>query len=177
MNQSLPHRFRESSFRDYEDFIRTAINLSPSAYKIDPALHNKAQVTLACRLRDAMRSYKDHNWPCSFDREKFLHLYDEKKLSVSERTDGTILVGSLSAIESFATSSNGVKTPAIPEVKDAEILVLTSIEQKELIMLLSSRRLLAPRMRLFGLTDAEVEQFQCNYDVALEKTPDGYILI
>jgi len=176
MNE-LPQRFRESSFRDYERTIAAAMNVSPVAFKVDPRLLGKAQVTFACRLRDAMKSYKDNNWPSILDHEKFLIMYESKKLIVSERTDGSILIGSLSAIDQFATSSNGVKNPPIAEVKDAPILVLTSTDQKNLLMLLSSRRLLAPRMRIFGLSDAEVEQFQLDYDVALEKTSDGYILI
>ena len=176
MNE-LPQRFRESSFRDYERTIAAAMNVSPVAFKVDPRLLGKAQVTFACRLRDAMKSYKDNNWSSILDHEKFLIMYESKKLIVSERTDGSILIGSLSAIDQFTTSSNGVKNPPIAEVKDAPILVLTSTDQKNLLMLLSSRRLLAPRMRIFGLSDAEVEQFQLDYDVALEKTSDGYILI
>ena len=177
MNNELPQRFRESSFRDYERPIFAAMNTAPVAYKINPALVNKAQVTFACRLRDAMKSYKDNNWSSILDREKFLLMYESKRLMVSERTDGSILVGSQSAIEQFATSSNGVKNPSVAEVKNAELLILLSMEEKKLLMLLASRRLLAPRLRVFGITDPEAEQFQLDYDVALEKTLDGYILI
>ena len=177
MNNELPQRFRESSFRDYERTIAVAMNSSPVAFKVDPKLAGKAQVTFACRLRDAMKSYKDNNWHSILDRENFLLMYESKRLIVSERTDGSILIGSTSAIEQFATSSNGAKVSAVAEVKDAEILVLTSTDQKNLLMLLSSRRLLAPRLRVFGITDSEAEQFQLDYDIALEKITDGYILI
>jgi hypothetical protein len=177
MNNELPQRFRESSFRDYERTIAAAMSTSPIAFKVDPRLLGKAQVTFACRLRDAMKSYKDNNWPSILDHEKFLIMYESKRLMVSERTDGSILIGSQSAIDQFATSSNGVKTPAIPEAKNSEILIVQTIDEKKLLMILSSRRLLAPRLRVFGLNDPEVEQFQLDYDVALEKTPDGYILI
>ena len=174
MNE-LPHRFRESSFRRYEPFIARAIEAWPNAIKADPSLFNIAQVTFACRCRDAITSLSNNKWDTTVDMSKF----EKSTLVVSERVDGTVLIGSKQGIANFAGMVKTMEiTNPVPETTSERIFTLTTKEQKALLMELSSRRLLSPRLFVQGLTDQEVEQYQVEWDVALDKHDDKtYILI
>jgi len=165
----LPHRFRQDSFRKYEPFIRSAVDAWPNMVKADPAQYNVAQVTFACRLRDAKRSLYEHHWPTDVDIEKFNKI-GFLNIEVSERIDGSVLVGSHEAIVKYAEATTSMPVATlVPEHSSEHIFTLTTKEQKELLMELSARRLLAPRMFVMGLTSDEVDFYQKNYDVALDK--------
>src|SRR5271157_786104 len=174
----LPHRFREESFRKYEMILNNAVQAWPNAVKADPHLFNVAQVTFACRCRDAKKSLHDHHWETMIDMQKFEAI--QSKLEVSERTDGTVLIGSAEAISKFAAfNTNMTIIPPVPEHSgNTPIFTLAGLEAKELLMKLSSARLLAPRIYVQGITQDEVVQFQMNYDTAIDKHDDKtYVII
>ena len=176
MNE-LPHRFRESSFRKYEMFIHSAVEAWPAAVKALPNLFNVSQVTFACRCRDAIKSLATNKWDTTVNLLKFMTIADS--LVVSERLDGSVLIGSKSGIANFATltKSLALEAPA-PEQTSEHIFTVSTEAEKTLLMELSSRRLLSPRLYFQGFTDDEVAQYQLNYDVALDKHDEKtYILI
>jgi hypothetical protein len=164
----LPQRYRENQFRRYEQIIHNATEQWPAATKCDPTLLNIAQATFVCRLRDAIKSYYDHSWPSNINRVKFVGIYQE--MLVSERVDGTILIGHREAIKNWCAVDN---TPLmVPETPHDAISVL-HLTAAEMIMKLSHLRLLAPRIKLIDLTDIEADDFQQKYDISLDKNLDG----
>ena len=180
MHEQLPHRFRESSFRKYEWYIAQAVEAFPATIAVMPRSLGISSITFACRCRDAIKSHRDYNWtPSTVHRGKFEDC--APYLVVSERSDGSILMGSREAIIKHATDANSgaFSVPAPSEATvSGEVLTLSTKEQKDLIMLLSHRRLLQPKLFLTGLTDPEVAAYQQRYDIAIDKHDDTtYILI
>lgn len=177
MNKELPYRFRESSFRDFEPFINNIVEAYPNAVKADPSLFKKAQVTFACRLRDAIKSYKDNHWISYINRDKFETIVDS--IVVSERSDGSILSGSKDGIERFASSGGHQALNhevALPEGSDF-VADLTK-PSKQLLAELSQARKLSPRLTIIGLSDSDVEELERSYDIGINKNEDGsYTLI
>lgn len=174
----LPHRFKEDQFKRYEVYINHAIEAYPHAIKCEPKLFNVSKTTFIARLRDAMKSYNDNKWESAINRVKFLEAYP--KIQVSERTDGTILIGSKEAIKAWMQLDN-VTEKLFHETSDTT-LPLTDLScptnHKEFLMFLSHKRLLLPRLKLIGLLDGEAELYQQTYDISLDKNPDGsYTLI
>lgn len=176
MNETLPHRFRESSFREYEPFINSIIERWPEVYRIHPSHYKKAQTTLACRLRDAMRSLSTNRWTASLDIDKFNEVYP--LIVVSERTDGSILCGTKEGIALFTHGEHIPSSREIPLNVDSSILVNLSEPSKVVLAKLSAVRKIAPRLRITGVSDLEVSELQQNYDIAIDKNDDGsYTLI
>ena len=174
MSNQLPHRFRESTFRDYEPFINRLVEKAviswPTCIKIDPSLFSNSHATFVGRLRDALVSYHNHNWPSMINRNTFERIFPETQ--VSERTDGTILFGEKGAIKRWNIEE---KVPVM--VDDAPAIVI-DITQPDLFFILSHFRLLTPRIQFTGITDEKAAQLQSSYDIAIDKNPDGtYTLI
>ena len=172
MQTELPHRYRQDQFRRYETYINHAVEAHPQAVKCDPKLFNIKQITFVARLRDAMRSLWDNQWNTTINNTKFREIYES--IQVTERTDGTILIGTKEAIKGWIQQD---KIPELTAADSNEILTLKDPQTKELIMWLSHKRLLAPRLKVIGLTDDEVVEFQNNFDVSIDKNPDGSWLL
>lgn len=175
--QALPHRFREEQFRTYEPFIHRictdAATSWPCCIKCDPKLFRTAQTTFVARLRDAIISYRQYNWPSTINRAIFDHINPE--LSVSERVDGSILLGHRTAIKNWSSND---RIALQPETTFSGTINLSNINAVNLLMTLSHNRLLSPRIRVAGLNDVEADTAQRSYDIALDKNPDGsYTLI
>lgn len=96
-NNNLPHRFRESEFRRYEDWIQQAIKVFPSALQCFPGGSFPDSVeTCSARLRDAMFSVLNNKWKTKLDLVKLNEIYP--KLLVGPRM-GYIIVGSRECIK------------------------------------------------------------------------------
>ena len=74
-NLNLPPRFTETSFRRWEQIIKTAVDIAPSRLTLNPRF-DLTQETVSCRLRDAIRSLYEHKWTTVVDMPKFNALYD-----------------------------------------------------------------------------------------------------
>lgn len=82
----LAHRFTESSFRNYEDSIKTIVDSWPEPVKFTP---KNSLETFANRLRDAMRSFRTYHWKSNINWAKFEQVHDQIKVSI--QGDGTVL--------------------------------------------------------------------------------------
>lgn len=96
MNPPLPPRFREDAVRRYESTLRSILNDFPKVVVFKPTL---APTTFACRLRDAIKSQRANQWPLGIDMARFIQCCDE--IVVSERTDGTVIVGNAETIRNY----------------------------------------------------------------------------
>src|ERR1700679_445189 len=99
MKAELPHRYRFDQFKRYEIYINHAVEAHPQAVKCDPQLFNIKQITFVARLRDAMRSLWDNKWETTINKIKFREIYP--LIQVTERVDGTILIGTKEAIRGW----------------------------------------------------------------------------
>ena len=88
VHQSLPYRFRESSFRRYEPHIAEVVASFPDPVTIDPS--PLSPVTCSCRFRDAMRSLKKHCWETKIDFGQFDRIHPNVVVSEGE---GKVLIG------------------------------------------------------------------------------------
>jgi hypothetical protein len=182
MNNELPYRFRETTFRDYEKIIAMIVNEWPICLKWWPCHYNKAQATFAGRLRDSMESYKQHDWPSlMIDRPKFLIIWPSGKnpVIVSERSDGSVLTGTPQTIKAYLnTSSNNVPLSYDTSTMPNNDFIWDLLVPAEVNLALASMaKKLAPRLLLSGLTDKKAEELQKQYDIALEKQDKNWILI
>lgn len=168
---TLPHRFRESSFRKYEHFLTQAVNAYPKTIAVWPRSLGLSPVTFACRCRDAITSYKQHRWDSTINAAKFREVAD--LLIVSERDNGSILIGSREAMMTPRhTAADYIAAT------DTPVLTLTTKAEKDFLMQLSHKRVIMPQLHIVGLTDAEAAVYQGQYDIALNKHSDTvYVLI
>jgi len=168
---TLPHRFRESSFRKYEHFITQAVNAYPKCVAVYPQSLGIASATFACRCRDAITSYRQHRWISTIDDRKFNDV--GVLLVVSERDNGSILIGSREAMH---TPKHSVRDYVA--ATETPVLHLDTKAEKDFLMLLSHKRLIAPQLHLTGLNDEEALSYQAQYDIALNRHSDSvYVLI
>ena len=176
--QTLPHVLRESQFRRFERFIAEAVATYPRVLNCTKNALGLSPTSFAARLRDAKASYSKNNWPSvSIDRERFMAL--ENDLNVSQLDDGTVLFGAAESIRQLKTqdSEPQVDIPIVDLSSERSIHV-ADLPLKGFLMLLSHKRLLQPRLKVFGITDTEAQAFQSQFDISLDKHEDGsYILI
>jgi hypothetical protein len=99
-------------------------------------------------------------------------------LVVSERSDGSVIIGSREKIADAARqqSPTAFSVPTTLHT-DATPIKLSTLEAKTLLMHLAHRRLLPSNLLLEGLTDEEATAFQLSYDVALTKHDHYHILL
>lgn len=168
MPPQIPQRFREEQFRRYEKYIYNAIEAYPQAIKCDPHLFDVATATFVGRLRDAIISYHDNHWQSTINRAKFISCWGQ--IQVIQRRDGTILVGPRAATKGWIDQDKVGEVVVPDEMLDT--LHLTP-ELKPFIMKLSHARMLQPRIKVSGLTDEDVDLFQKQYDIAIDKNLDG----
>lgn len=128
-------------------------------------------VTYACRFRDAMRSYNDHNWPSTLiNRSAFERHYPY--IVVSERSNGSIMIGQKDSIgATLSAITTGTPTALTPvPLADGEAIVHPSTqEEKDFLMSLAHSRVLIPNLHIVGLTDIEVDHYQHTYDICLNR--------
>jgi hypothetical protein len=165
MNNPLPYRFREQSFRRYEQVIRQITESFPVPLVIDPAAHNLSPVTFSCRLRDAIKSHSRYRWAVRWEDEKFHRIAND--IVVSER-DGKLHVGSR---ETLKGSVQAFVPPSAPASTVA--LAVTSDLEKKLLVFLAVARALAGTLRVSGFTEADVAHYEANYDCSFVTNPDG----
>lgn len=171
--KQLPYRFKETTFREYEKVILVVLSSWPKASKFWPAHYEKSMATFSCRLRDAMRSFVDNRWESTIPYEQFKLLH-EAGIKVSERTDGSILVGTQKAIDNYVNSTdNGVpRNQPLPEA-DPNFRLDMSLPSDQLLATMSQSRKVAPRIVLVNISEEKVEELQRNFDIAIDKNEDG----
>lgn len=166
---SLPYRLRESSFRRFELVIKAIVERYPDKTTFNPqsAIDKPlAQCTFACRLRDAMHSLLDNKWKTIIDFEKFTQIHPQ--LDVSEQPDGLVAVGPRESLKAPAM-------PRVPEihnmvVEDVQVVIhLETLAERKLIALLASCRLLRHKVIISGLSDADVQDLEAQYDCRIDR--------
>ena len=84
----LPARFSDKAFRQYEGVIAEVVQNWPSPTEFTTELSTE---TFSARLRDAMWSYKEHDWHSTLiPRDKFLRMFPDR--CVRQTTRGTVWV-------------------------------------------------------------------------------------
>jgi len=87
MNSNQPRPgLTEAAFRKYEVILEHASLHYPKAFKLNVP-EGTSQFTLVGRLRDAIKSHKDFNWPTNWDSSLV------SKLSVHNTNDGIFISG------------------------------------------------------------------------------------
>jgi hypothetical protein len=174
MPDLLPHRFRESSFRKYEEAIRAIVQHHPEVQIWCPT---GSTVTFACRLRDAMASFLKNAWKTTvIDHAKFANIYDD--ITVSEQ-QGKVFTGGREKIKQYFQKpyKQTSPEPMVTETKTPTI-VLTDLNSLESLCDLLSKRCLSGPFKLegFELTDELISICEQRYDVAFVKDEKGLII-
>lgn len=170
---TLPHRLSEAAFRKYESHIALAVESFPGPIKIVPKDYGLSQATYAARFRDAKRSLAENRWSTSIPMEKFLDVHDE--MVVVER-EGFILIGSKEATRTALTPL-AEPDAYVTASATAEVVTVTTYQEKLLMVVLASRRLLAAPAKVVGFSMDDVKYFELNYDVTFEPTNDGHFIL
>lgn len=164
--KQLPHRFRESSFRNYEGAIDTVVKAWPFAYSFVP----DNVETFSCRLRDAMTSLREHRWSTYIDMVKFLQIHSSIRVAI--KPNGSVRCGpreidhrSGAPVEEpktqFPTSGQSVITD--PDIRAIE----------SLMYLHHTRILTTPSLIQFTEGEFDPSKWEENYDVAIESLGEG----
>lgn len=169
----LPWRLSEKAFKRFNNDIATAISVSPNTHLVSP----NANITQEARLRDAIASHFKYNWPsATFQREKFVELYNSGKLKVGNK-DGQIWIGSRAKVDE--TTSPMTEVLDFNDKIAHEAVVVTAIlefHQVKLLCLLASMRVLAKPIQIPKLTH-DINYLQENFDVRVDDNNDGTITI
>lgn len=171
---TLPHRLRETSFREYEDTIAQIVQSFPVVVKCNTGI--KSPATFSARLRDAMFSLMTNRWETSkIDFLSFERNYLET--IVSHRANG-VFAGSREELKkldelvqkSLTTEQVRLFENIEPEVLPLELNNLTRDELKFLCLLASNRALNRPISIKAAWFDLEnKEWFESNFDISLEE--------
>lgn len=169
MNEVLPHRFRESSFRAYEPYIAQVVKAFPSPITIRPSTIGLSPVTFSCRFRDAIRSLAKHNWQTvdiNMDKFKLCH----EQIGVSESGDaGMLTIGDR---KNLKKTSEGLQTPKAicdspyglildPPTSGNDIALHT-------VCILAHERLLTQAIQIKNVTLEQKTIYEQQYDVSIE---------
>lgn len=172
--QSVPHRFRESSFRRYEKHIALIVDRFPETVTITPGgdLPNSG-VTVVSRLRDAIHAYDDENWPSVLiNQDKFESI--GRYIICAERSEG-IICGSKEQIKLYdmlmTHKEDGEGSPQTVK-RDLEPykFAITCRIQVEVIIELAYKGLLNRPICLTGYDDTAIFE---TLDLAIISNPDG----
>ena len=180
MHSTLPHRFRESTFREYEFFIAQAVNIYPDTFAVNCHILGKASTTFAARCRDSIKSYLSHQWTSTINRTKMLKIQHD--LAVSDRGDGCVAIGSLQKLRH--SRSTTVEPPQVASAVAPPVSTSTSPtfhlptpETRQIIILMANLRVLASGVSFIGFTATEIAEAEEHYDVAFTRDGDKYTLL
>ena len=174
----IPHRFRYSSFKEYEPCIVTILERYPEVAIFDPrqAKPPKAIDTFTCRLRDAMKAYIEYRYPSEkIDYHRFCEI--RKELQVSQRR-GLVFVGTHTALRALevtnATTEYVAPTPTGVQLPFEWNYDLTPGEVTTLMRAAHNRLLSRPIV--LRLTPTQAEHYSSSYYIDLEEKEGLYIL-
>lgn len=174
----LPSRLSERSFRHYELIIARAIEAFPNITVVDP---DGSPITYSARLRDAMLSLATYNWPTAVvNTEKFHAIYNvdlKKRLIHVSHRGSQIFIGSDTipdddVIPQPAVEVKPLATTQYPPAVRPLTLVADDM-QIVLICQMASQRLLSAPVTVRDLTEARARELEMEYDVRIDKNPDG----
>ena len=166
----LPYRFRESSFRFYESIIAAVVSGYPFTITIKAKLdYDLSPVTFACRFRDALRSYYQHNWkPTIIDRTVFERIYPS--IAVSEQSSmGLLRIGDRETLRTpaIALLHNSLGSTSHNAVVHEPIAIVTA-DEATLLCTLAEKRLLACEVKCTGFTPIMIQYYEQKYDISIE---------
>jgi hypothetical protein len=120
--QNLPQRYSEPAFRRWELIIKAAVELLPSRLELPPR-PEYSQETVACGVRNAMRSLFEHRWSTVVDMTKFLDWYP--KIEVA-RDGVSVIVQSRQRkpqqVDATPPTTLVITNPTDDEIKAAVVL-------------------------------------------------------
>lgn len=159
----LPHRFRETSFRRYEPYIRQIVVAFPQPIIFDPS--PLSPVTFSCRLRDAMTSLSRYDWQTDVNKPKFQQIHPH--LSICEY-DGKIIARSRKSadIKTLQPPTDGTLTLDTPT---DELLQETAVK-------LHNRSLQGP-VRVKGLPLSKVQALATKFDIEVAVDGDNILIL
>lgn len=165
---NLPHRFRESAFRTYEQSIARAVDTYPEVY-----IHNTGDLTtttFSCRMRDAITSLVEHGWPTH--HVNIVKLSECFRLLKVAEHEGKVLTGSYDKIKGYRLALKVTGPEEDPHDAPPVVYTVPDLETAKIICELSQHRALRT-MKLFGINLDTATWLMNNYDVLLEPTTDG----
>jgi len=172
--QNLPWRFRESSFRKYEQSIASIVKSWPLPVVFHPT---SSPETFSCRLRDAIKSLREHQWPTTILMSQFFAICDE--IVVGVRGD-TVIAGP----ESVFNTRN--QLDLFGPVEQSRFTFVNQLEATNFPMLewlakgFHERFLVEPIEIVVSQLDPLrlpkiIVELQEHYDVAIEREGDSVI--
>lgn len=169
----LPHRFRESAFRQYEAIIAAVVKGYPNALSFNPGLYKLSSVTFSCRLRDAIKSWNTHHWPTSsFDKDQFDRAF-LGGICVSEHHDtATVSVGSKASIRVKTNRVLSISAASgVEQSKGTAPVDVGQIGEQDIVLLaiLAERRALSCEVHFSFVGDSKViPPISQSYDCSIE---------
>lgn len=160
--KDLPPRFTETSFRRWEQIIKTIVDIAPSRLTLNPRF-DLSQETVSCRLRDAMRSLHENKWATVIDMPKFDSLYP----TIQVAREGDLVV---------IQHKVPTKMPVI--VKEITIAACSSTVIDS-AMILREQKIIPP-VFFTALTQEQLDRLhnaEQNGRVGLNETPNGVLMV
>lgn len=173
LNASLPPRYREATFRQYEPYIAQVLEAYPLAATFEPLKTQWSLETFTCRLRDAMKSFKEHAWASSIvDHPRFAEI--QPYLTVSQK--GTkVIVGTKAAIRTGQVAESRIAgSPKGPITLPQPIV---DVEMLKVLCHLASAGALASPLRIFLRDPQWIAKMYDSFDVDFAAEPDGAFIL
>lgn len=156
----LAYRFREANARKYETQIARIVEQFPHVV----VFHPENVETFSCRLRDAIRSFRENKWPTTIDLERLTSI----RLQVVIRAR-VVLAGSKEEIGNWTG-----ETPTrdiLPPPQSSPQGVITNPDERALesLMELHHQRILTtPTLVRIDSRPFDKAHWEARYDVSIE---------
>lgn len=148
--EQLPLRFQQHTFRKWEPIIKTAVELLPSPLVLPPRTEY-SQETVACGVRNAMKSLWDNGWPSTVDVAKFRENYESMEVARSDQNVSIQLRRKrIKTVDATAPSTLSIDNPTDEEIHAAIVLrsgqriapiMFTGVAQGQRLMMIEVEKL------------------------------------
>lgn len=163
-SQNLPQRLRESTFREYEQIIKLAVDNHPKAITLKP---RGSTLTFIDRLRASKQSLRQYRWITSIDMTKFELVFDD--LIVSHNADANTVSFGPKVSVSEQISVDDILMPMSDEDTLTQLLEITELEMHTICMLAAKRLLRVPlQVKIVNSNHAGM-YWENSYDVLVDE--------
>lgn len=182
----MDYRFSEKAFRFYEPMLATIVGQHPKLSLFDPVKYGVSTETFRARIRDAMRSFMDNQWPSQhLAYPKFREIYPYLKVSTRRNL---VYVGTKKALDELgiaqrqeAFAATGTYTdPSVPVELDLSSEPIKDFHAFRILCKLADKRHLRGPVRI-SLPPKDAEMWQTvaddSFDIDLAPTDEPLVFI
>lgn len=177
MNNSLPYLQTERHFRLYERYLRELTERWPQLSVFTPQPPVASTETLSTRIRIAIKSLRNNQWPIAWNMVKFIQICDEVVVSTNAQP-GKVVCGPYDLVRKLTPPNKVMRAQDVDhDIEDlAKInLVNPSEELIHAVVVLHHHQLLLQPSTI--QTTFDIKSLEQKYDISVTKDGDTYTIL